>query len=189
MKSKLCQELAKILSTRRNLQIWYTIYMADTQEPRGDVLMEWTFPEFIRHERSRGWYIAYIIVTLGLLVFCVLSKNYTFAMLIVLLTLVLIIRLRREPLPVHFVLYDEGVNVGNDFHPWREFKEFAIIYRPPAVKKLYLTFKTGLRPELDISLESENPIRVRQYLSERLLENAKREEEPATDQITRLLKM
>lgn len=163
--------------------------MADPQEPRGDVLMEWTFPEFVRHERGRGWYIAYIVVTLGLLTFSILSKNYTFAMLIVLLTLVLIIRLRRQPMSVQMTVYDEGVGVGNDFHPWREFKEFAIIYRPPTVKKLYLTFKTGLRPELEISLEAENPIRLRQYLSERLLENAQREEEPATDQLTRVFKI
>jgi hypothetical protein len=163
--------------------------MADPQEPRGDVLMEWTFPEFVRHERSRGWYIGYIIITLILLGFCVWTKNYTFAMLIVLFTLVLIIRLRREPLPVQVKIYDEGILVGTDYHPWRELKEFAIIYRPPIVKKVYFTFKSGLRPELDIALEQANPIQLRQHLSERLLENAAREEEPIGDQLTRSLKL
>lgn len=163
--------------------------MADPQEPRGDVLMEWTFPEFVRHERGRAWYIAYTVVTLGLIVFAVMSKNYTFVMLLVLLTLVLLIRLRREPLPVHFAIRDEGIEVGRDFHPWRELREFWIIYRPPQVKKIYFTYKSSFRPELDISLENENPIRIRQYLSERLLENPTREEEPSGDQISRALKI
>jgi len=163
--------------------------MADPQEPRGEVLMEWTFPEFVRHERGRTWYLAYTIITLGLITFGVLSRNYTFAMLLVLLTLVIIIRLRRDPLPVHFAIRDEGIEVGNDYHPWRELKEFWIIYRPPTVKKVYFIFKSGFRPEIDVALEDQNPIRVRQYLSERLLENASREEEPSGDQITRYLKI
>lgn len=163
--------------------------MPDQQEPRGDVLMEWTFPEFVRHDRSRGWYVAYAVVTLGLLVFCFFSKNYTFAMLIVLLTVVLLVRLRREPLPVHFAIRDEGVEVGNEYYPWRELKEFSIIYRPPTIKKIYFLFKGSLRPELDIALMDKNPVQVRQYLSERLLENTQREEEPVGDQITRALKI
>lgn len=163
--------------------------MAEPQEPRGDVLMEWTFPEFVRHERGRGWYLGYSVITLGLIVFGILSSNYTFAMLLVLLTLVIIIRLRRDPLPVHFAIRDEGIEVGGDYHPWRELKEFWIIYRPPTVKKIYFIFKSGLRPEIDIALEDQNPIRVRQYLSERLLENASREEEPSGDQISRFLKI
>lgn len=163
--------------------------MADPQEPRGDVLMAWTFPEFVRHERGRGWYIAYAVVTLGLMVFSVFSRNYTFLMLLVLLTLVLLIRLRRDPLPIHFAIRDEGIEVGRDYHPWRELKEFWIIYRPPAVQKIYFTFKSGLRPEIDVALEGQNPIRVRQYLSERLLENAVREEEPSGDQLSRFLKL
>lgn len=163
--------------------------MADTQEPRGDILMAWTFPEFVRHERGRGWYILYILVTAGLIVFGAMSKNYTFVMLIVLITLVLLIRLRREPLPVHFAIRDEGIEVGREYYPWRELKEFWIIYRPPTIKKIYFTFKSGLRPEIDVSLENQNPIAIRQHLSERLLENATREEEPSGDQITRILKL
>lgn len=163
--------------------------MVDPQEPRGDVLMEWSFPEFVRHERGRAWYIAYSVITLGLIVFCIMSRNYTFMMLLVLLTLVLLIRLRRAPLPVRFTIRDEGIEVGNDYHPWRELKEFWIIYRPPTVKKIYFTFKSGLRPEIDVELLDQNPVRVRQYLSERLLENATREEEPTGDQISRFLKI
>ncbi len=163
--------------------------MADPQELRGDVLMEWTFPEFVRHERGVGWYITYGIITLGLIVFCIFSRNYTFLMLLVLMTLVLIIRLRRDPLPVHFAIRDEGIEVGNDYHPWRELKEYWIIYQPPVVKKIYFVFKSGFRPEIDVALESQNPIRVRQYLSERLLENAAREEEPSADQLSRYLKI
>lgn len=163
--------------------------MADSQEPRGDILVEWTFPEFVQHERGRGWYIGFVVVIAALIVYAAWTKNYTFIALIVLLTLILLVRLRRTPPEVRIAIRDEGLEIGNSYYAWRELKEFWIVYRPPQTKKLYFTFKAALRPDLDISLENQNPLKLRQLLSERLLENAKREEEPAGDQITRVLKI
>lgn len=153
------------------------------------MLMEWTFPEFVQHQRGRSWYIAFALIVVGLEIFCIMSRNYTFAAFIFLLTLVLVIRLRREPPLVRMAIRDEGIEVDKDYYPWREMKEFWIIYRPPVVKKLYFNFKNNFRPSLEISLEKQNPLQVRQYLSERLLENASREDEPSGDQITRVLKI
>jgi hypothetical protein len=163
--------------------------MAEANEPRGDILMEWDFPEFAQHDRSRGWYLAFAIIVLALITFSIFTLNYTFAALLVLFSLVMLVRLRREPPLVHFAIRDEGVEVGKDYYAWREIKDFWIIYRPPIIKKVYFNFKASLRPALDISLEGQNPVKIRQYLSERLPENIEREEEPSGDQITRYLKI
>ncbi len=163
--------------------------MADPQEPRGDILMEWTFPEFIQHNRGRGWYIGFAVLVVLFIAYGLWTKNFTFIGFLVLLTLVLVIRLRRTPPDVRFAVRDEGIEVGTSFYAWREFKEFWIIYRPTQVKKVYFTFKSSLRPALDISLENQNPLLLRQLLSERLLENAQREEEPSGDQLIRTLKL
>lgn len=163
--------------------------MAESNVPRGDVLNEWTFPEFIQHARSRVWYLWFSMAVILSLLYAVWSANYTFAALIVLAAFILVARLRRQPPNVRFALREEGVEVGERFYPWRELKEFYIIYRPPEVKKLYFEFKGALRPPIDISIETQNPIKLRQQLNEFLIENTKREEEPLSDQWSRALKI
>lgn len=118
-----------------------------------------------------------------------LTRNYTFFLVIFLAGLVLILRLRRVPPDVHFAIREEGVQVGSRFFGWHELKDFWIIYRPPEVKKVYLHFKSSLRPALDISLENENPLKVRQFLGEHLLENTELEDEPIADQLSRYFKL
>lgn len=158
-------------------------------QPRGDVLMEWTFPEFIQHQRSRAWYLWFMLIAVATVIYAIWSANYTFAALIVLAAFIMIVRLRREPPDVRFAIREEGVEVGERFYSWRDLKEFYIVYQPPAVKKLYFEFKGTLRPPIDISLETQNPIKLRQQLNEFLLENTKREEEPLSDQWSRTLKI
>lgn len=151
--------------------------------------MEWTFPEFVRHERSRAWYVSYIVFTLAMFAVSLWMENYTFFAVLFLASLILLIRLRRTPPAIHFAIHEEGVGVGSSFYPWREFKDFWIIYRPPEVKKVYLHFTSAIRPDLDISLEDQNPLVIRQYLNEHLIENKTKEEEPLSDQLTRFFKI
>lgn len=163
--------------------------MAEQNQIKGEILMEWTFPEFVRHERSRGWYIAYIVFTLAMFALALRIENYTFFAVLFLASLILLIRLRRTPPDIHFAIREEGVEVGSGFYPWREFKDFWIIYRPPEVKKVYLHFTSSIRPDLDVALESQNPLVVRQFLNEHLIENKAKEEEPLSDQLTRFFKI
>lgn len=162
--------------------------MADLEKPRGDILLEWEFPEFQRHDRDRNWYLGFIIVLALLVGLSLLARNYTFIFVIGLIGFIILVRLRRIPPMVHFAVREEGIEVSNRFYPWREVKTFWILYRPPEIKKLYLTLK-GPRPPLDIGLEAQNPVKVREVFSEHLLEEVDREDEPAGDQISRILKI
>lgn len=162
--------------------------MADPRQPRGDVLLEWEFPEFTRHDRSRGWYLGFLATVLSLIVVSILLNNYTFIGVIVLAALIIIVRLRRFPPAVHFAIREEGIEVSSRFYTWRDMKSFWVLYRPPEIKKLYISLK-GPRPALDISLEQQNPVKVRQLMSEFLLEETEREDEPIGDQISRTLKI
>ncbi|MBI2984270.1 MAG: hypothetical protein HYY50_01465 [Candidatus Kerfeldbacteria bacterium] len=157
--------------------------------PRGDILMSWTFPEFDQHQRSRAWYLWFMAAVIAFLGYAIWAANYTFAFIIFLAAFILVVRLRRRPLPVTVAIREEGIEVGQRFWTWRELKEYWIIYRPPETRKLYLEFKGAFRPALDISLETQNPLKIRQVLNEFLLENTKREEEPVSDQWSRALKI
>lgn len=162
--------------------------MADPRQPRGDVLLEWDFPEFTRHDRGRSWYLWFLGTVIVLIGLSILLKNYTFIGVVVLTAFVIIVRLRRTPPAVHFAIREEGLEVSSRFYTWRNIKNFWVLYRPPEIKKLYVSLK-GPRPALDISLEQQNPLKVRQLLSEFLLEETDREEEPAGDQLSRMLKI
>jgi hypothetical protein len=162
--------------------------MADPRQPRGDVLLEWDFPEFQQHERGRSWYLAFLTIIAGLSVLSFFLGNYTFIPVILLTSFIILIRLRRTPPPVHFAIREEGIEVSARFYSWREIKSFWVLYRPPEIKKLYLIIK-GPRPAMDIALVDQNPVKVRQLLSEFILEETDREEEPSGDQISRILKI
>lgn len=158
-------------------------------QDRGDVLLEWTAPEFTQYARGRGWYVAFFIVVFGLLVIGLLSRNYTFALLVFTASLVLVLRFRRAPAVVRMAIRDEGIEVGAEFFPWRDLAEFWILYRPPAAKKIYFHFKGRFRPPIDLSLEQQNPLKVRETLAPFLPENTAKSEEPAVDQLTRFFKI
>ncbi len=161
----------------------------DQTQHKGEILESWVFPEFVQHERSRAWYLWFMAAVAGLLVFAILSTNYTFAAVIVVATVILVIRLRQHPPDVQFSIREEGIEVGERFYAWRELKEYWIVYQPPAVKKLYFEFNSRIRPPMEISLLDQNPLKLRQLLNEYLLENVKREEEPVSDQWSRMLKI
>lgn len=163
--------------------------MATETKPRGKVLLEWTFPEFIQHDRGRSWYLGFLLVDIALVVFGLLTRNYTFIGVIVLASFILVIRLRRQPPDVRFAIRENGIEVSTGYYTWDELKEFWIIYQPPEVKKLYLNFRNSFRPQMDITLERQNPLRVRQVLREYLPENMTEENEPATDQLSRFFKI
>lgn len=157
----------------------------DEKEP----LLSWTFPEFTPHERGRGWYIGFLLSVGVLSGIAFWSKNYTFIAVIILAAFILILRFRKQPIDIPIVITEKGVTVGGRNYEWSELKEFWIVYKPPHIKQLYLNFKRPIRPEMNIGLVNQNPLKVREILREYLLENIEREEEPASEILSRYFKI
>jgi hypothetical protein len=108
---------------------------------------------------------------------------------VVLASMILILRFRRPPADVSVKIFENGIEIGGDFNPWEELREFWIVYRPPEAKKLYLTYKTSVRPAHSVDLMDQNPLKIRQLLSGFLPENIAQEKETASDQLTRFFKI
>lgn len=159
------------------------------EETEKTPLLSWTFPEFIRHDRSRGWYIGFFAFFAVCVTIALIIANYSFVGVLVMIALVLIIRLRRAPQHIPFTIHETGVTVADRTYPWSDFKQFWILYKPPHVKQLYLQFKSGVRPELNIGLEDQNPLKVREVVRDFLVEDIEREEEPLSEQLTRYFKI
>ena len=84
---------------------------------------------------------------------------------------------------------EDGVLLGSKLYQYSSMEKYWIIYNPPQVKSLYIQFKNFLSPRLVISLEEQSPLRVRQILSNYIVEDLDQEEEPPLDTLTRALKL
>lgn len=157
------------------------------KEEHGKILMSWEFSEYPKYERTLGWYIGATIIFFGLLLFAVFTANYLFALIILMVAIIIFIYNLKQPAQINFVITEDGIKIGTKFYPWDDFKNFWIIYKPPEVKTLYFDFK-GLRPNLPIYLEDQNPVKVREILLQYLKEDLTREKEPAGDELARWLK-
>lgn len=154
-----------------------------------NILISWTFPEFIKHQRSKWWYVITFTLSALLLIYTIISANWLFALIIIMIDVILVILQHKEPMEVDFLITKKGVQMDQKFLPYKELDKFWLIYEPPSIKNLYLVTKSKLRPRLSIPLGDINPLKVRQILLEYLDEDLSKEDEPTSEALSRILKI
>ncbi len=155
----------------------------------GGALITWVVDESKRYEKGLGWYLAAIAVGGGLLIYAVISANFLFALIILMVALVIYMTSLRGPDKIEVSVSEDGVDIGGSFYAYRDMNRFWFIYDPPAVKSLYLDFKSAMRPRIAVPLEDQNPNDVRAVMSKYLHEDITEDEEPFSDYIGRILKL
>lgn len=155
----------------------------------GQVLLRWTFREFRLLDRSTTWWVTAGVVALGLIGYSVVTANFLFALIIIMVAFIFIGETRRTPRQLECKLTSTGVVVGKKYWRWSELVNFWIAYQPPAVTNLYLVPKSPLDPRVTIPLEKMNPLKVRELLGKYVTEDLEREDEPTSEALTRLLKL
>lgn len=155
----------------------------------GKVLIEWPYPEFIKYERGKKWYIKLFIISGLFLIYSIITKNFLLSIIIVMFILIIMLRDKKEPRKINFAITDVGIMIGDRFYPFREFNNFSIIYEPPQVKVLYLVFKSKITPRFSVSLEDQDPGKVRNIIQNHLNEDLDRNGESLSDALGRWLKI
>lgn len=155
----------------------------------GKILAEWQFSEYEKHERGKEWFITAGIVGISLVVWAIVTTNFLFALIIIMIAVIILTHHYNEPTMVEFQITEDGLQLGEHFYDFDELDTFWIIYEPPEVKKLYFQFKSWLRPRLSVSLLDKNPLVIRNILLKYLEENLEEESEPATDILGRRWKL
>lgn len=183
---------------------WYTGTMENEQEKpqneapvaqsaqgidAGAAMLAWEAWEYPPIERSRRWYVIAGVIGVSLLLYALLSANFVFAVLVLMFAVITLMRDVRKPARVPVYITTGGIVFGNDYYPYENIRDFAIIYNPPDVKVLYVTFHGLMDPVLSVPLEDMNPNEVRQALLPYCFENLNREQEYLTDLISRLYKL
>ena len=155
----------------------------------GEVLITWKFPEFEELKRGKAWYIIGAIVVVLLLIYCYYTENPLFALIIIVAAIISVMFSKRKPEMVDIFITNTGVLVGNTFKAYKNLKDFAIVYHPPEVKKLYIETHGTLRPRFSVPLEDVNPLAVREILLDFLEEDLEREEESSSEALSKLFKL
>lgn len=159
-----------------------------TNEDHGKTLVSWTFPEVPNYRYSRTWYLIMTALGVALLVFAVFSRNPLFAFIVVIAWALIFYRSRQQPRTLAASITEDGIEIGKNFFPYDDLKNFWLIYKPPA-KTLYVSFKSALRPILGIALEDANPVEIRNQLRRYLQEDLSKEDEATSDAIGRLFRI
>lgn len=152
--------------------------------------ISWEIPEYEKHEKNRLWYIIAAIVSLALIAYAIYTSNYLFALIILIIAFIIIIRDTQEVIVVTFSLEPTGVSVGQRLYSYEVFKDFSVVFRPnDNIKGLYLNFKNTMRPHLSIPLKDASPVEVRNYLLRFLKEDLSRNDAPLSEGLSKVLKL
>ena len=79
------------------------------EEDYGDILAIWEFPEFIKHERGKLWYISFTIVFLALLTYSYLSDNLLFAIILVIFAILYFTSIKEDPVTMETAITEDGI--------------------------------------------------------------------------------
>jgi hypothetical protein len=163
-------------------------FFAPASEINDDgVLIAWQFPEYEKFQRGKWWYVAAFVLVGALISYSLITLNFLFAVIILLVLFIAVMRHFQEPNKITIKVAIEGIEVGSNFYPYKELKSFWFVYQPPVVKKLYVDMHNSSRP-LMIPLQDINPLKVREILNDYLLENLEADGESLTQMVSRMAK-
>lgn len=152
-------------------------------------LIEWLVPEYREHTRSRRWYMVSGGILILLLAYSIFTANFLFALIIIIASIIIILQDKHQAPKIPFAITEAGIALGRDFYDYAKLQSFWLYYEPDEAKTLFLEFKNRVRPRLSIPLFNKNPLHVREHLLNFLSEDVDKENEPVSEQLSRLLKI
>jgi hypothetical protein len=154
----------------------------------GDIY--WEIPEYIKHERTRAWYIVAGTVVIGMMIYALMTSNYLFLGILFLGSFITIMNDLGHPNMLPVVIGDEGVRVGKRLYDYDEISNFSIVYKPKdEIKNVYIEFKSPVKQRLSLPLMDQNPLVVREALLRFLPEDLERTNVPTSEGLAKLLKL
>lgn len=98
------------------------------KETRGrEVLAEWTAKEYVVQEKSGKWFFGVVMATLTLVALAVWWQYWSFAVLVVVASVALVVYVRRPAREITYKLDKEGLYEGEKLYRYGDFKSFAVV--------------------------------------------------------------
>jgi len=149
--------------------------------------ISWTAPEFIHYPKSLTWFVFVSLAGLALIVFFVIKKDFLTATLFLLLLILTYFFSSQTPKSLKIKINQAGLTVNEQKIPFDQLKKFWIVYEPPAVKTLNFETSAYLNRYLTLQLADQDPVALREFLLQHLIEDKARDEQLG-DKIARKLK-
>lgn len=107
------------------------VLVGDDQVPPDDIHVpdeiSWEASEVIEHSRGPLWYIAFGIIVLALVGVMVYFQQWTFAVLIFVMAVAVIVMMRRPPRILHYTANHAGLIIDDKMHNYAEYRAFGLI--------------------------------------------------------------
>ena len=166
----------------------YTIGM-DSNASQAEPHASWTIAEYPSYDRDRVWYIVASLLAVIKVGVSIWYENYTFAVLVLVIAIIVLVRHYEEPPELLVEVHGDGVQIGQQFFPYLDMSTFAVVYDPPEVKMVYFNFASQWRPRLPVPLGDESPVELRRVLLQYLEEDGERVSEPTSEWLSRRFRL
>ncbi|MBT4277313.1 hypothetical protein HOD96_00995 [Candidatus Falkowbacteria bacterium] len=163
--------------------------MSEQTQQQGEKIKSWTFPEYIKHNRTTAWYVGAFLMIGLLLLYSARTDNFLFAIVMIMIFVVVIHSHKQDPLKMKFSIYENGILLNEKFYGFKGLNNFWIAYDPPEVKKLYFEVDNIFKSILIIPIEKNSPLELRDILTKYLEEDLEKEGESTSEALGRMMKL
>lgn len=89
-------------------------------------IVSWDAEEYVVRDKKTGWYAGLVIIGLALIALSIWLQWWTFAALILVSVVALIVYSVRPPRMIHYELTSDGIKEGTREYKYADFKAFGI---------------------------------------------------------------
>lgn len=119
------------LSDQAAFQPDMTIDLEEEPEEEFDLSqpVNWQAKEFVHQEKDSKWFVLFGIVTVVFMAVAIfLMQSWTFAALLVVIAIVIVVLAKRPPRLMSYSLSEKGLHIGDTLHAFSDFRAFGIIH-------------------------------------------------------------
>lgn len=129
-----------------------------------DALLSWRAPEYDIRERSKDWFLALWIIAGAGAIASFIVKNFTFAILLLLIAFVISIIAKRPPKLLPTTISDEGITFGSNRYTFERIKGFLVEKKDTTVGTIFIELKSAIMPVVTIPIRDVTPEEVDELL-------------------------
>lgn len=90
--------------------------------------IKWRASEYIHQEKDAKWFILFgVVIAAFMAVAVLLMQSWTFAVLLVIIAVMVVVLAKRPPRVMDYALSNDGLHIGETLHKFADFKSFGII--------------------------------------------------------------
>lgn len=151
-------------------------------------VLGWEFDEYERYERGTAWYVVAGIVLMGTLILAFATRNFLFAVMIVMLVAVFYLRHVNHPRRLRCSIGEGSITVDGRRYLYEDIEEFAVIV-PESGRPVLSINPAGLHLRMRVPMmDGVDPADVRALLMQHVQESDD-QEESGGDVIGKILRL